>query len=117
MPFYEYVCPLCGHAFEQLQKFSDAPLTTCPACKEASLQKKISAPAFHLKGQGWYVTDFKDSGKKPAAQEKTPEGGAPSSASAPAQTSEAVSEKPKTSGEKEAAVSAKITTPPETKSS
>lgn len=64
MPFYEYICPLCGHEFEQLQKFSDAPLTTCPSCHKEGLQKKISAPAFHLKGSGWYVTDFKD--KKPA---------------------------------------------------
>jgi putative FmdB family regulatory protein len=63
MPFYEYICPLCGHEFEQLQKFSDAPLTNCPACHEEGLQKKISAPAFHLKGGGWYVTDFKDGAK------------------------------------------------------
>lgn len=63
MPFYEYVCPSCGHEFEQLQKFSDAPLTHCPACHVEGLQKKISAPAFHLKGSGWYVTDFKDSAK------------------------------------------------------
>lgn len=73
MPFYEYVCGQCGHTFEQLQRFSDAPLTDCPACHQASLHKKISAPAFHLKGQGWYVTDFKDKPQtaKPAKETTT----------------------------------------------
>lgn len=62
MPIYEYQCQTCGNHTEILQKVSDAPATTCPHCHQESLQKKISATAFHLKGNGWYVTDFK--GKK-----------------------------------------------------
>jgi putative FmdB family regulatory protein len=63
VPIYEYECVKCGHALEAIQKFSDPVLTECPACHETSLRKRVSAPAFHLKGSGWYVTDFKDKPK------------------------------------------------------
>ena len=33
---------------------------------EQRLRKLISAAAFHLKGSGWYVTDFRDKDKKKA---------------------------------------------------
>ncbi|HWC46393.1 MAG TPA: zinc ribbon domain-containing protein [Casimicrobiaceae bacterium] len=68
MPIYEYRCTSCGHELEALQKLSDAPLTGCPACKGATLRKKVSAAGFQLKGSGWYVTDFRNSGAKPAAK-------------------------------------------------
>lgn len=64
MPIYEYVCSRCNHALEALQKMSDAPLSVCPACEEATLQKKISAPGFRLSGSGWYETDFKSDKQK-----------------------------------------------------
>jgi len=60
MPFYEYKCNKCGHFMEVMQKMSDAPLTQCPQCGQPGLKKLISAAAFHLKGGGWYATDFKD---------------------------------------------------------
>ena len=63
MPIYEYECGKCGHILEAIQKFSDAPLTECPACHEQRLHKRISAAAFHLKGSGWDATDFKDKPK------------------------------------------------------
>lgn len=63
MPIYEYRCTSCGHELEALQKFSDAPLADCPACSTESLTKLISAAGFHLKGSGWYATDFKGGGK------------------------------------------------------
>ena len=63
MPIYEYECSGCGHEFEILQGFRENPLTSCPACQEDHLHKKLSAAAFHLKGTGWYETDFKNSGK------------------------------------------------------
>ena len=63
MPIYEYECEHCGHKLEAIQKFSDTPLTRCPACHEHQLHKQISAAAFHLKGSGWYATDFKDKPK------------------------------------------------------
>lgn len=64
MPIYEYVCTACGHTLEKLQKMSDAPLTECPECSKATLQKQISAVGFRLKGGGWYETDFKSDKKK-----------------------------------------------------
>jgi putative FmdB family regulatory protein len=57
MPLYEYQCDACGHRFETIQKFSDLPIETCPKCGGA-VKKLQSAPAFHLKGSGWYVTDY-----------------------------------------------------------
>ncbi len=57
MPVYEYQCTECGEIKEAFQKISDSPLTTCPHCK-GSLKKLISQSTFHLKGSGWYVTDY-----------------------------------------------------------
>jgi putative FmdB family regulatory protein len=68
MPIYEYRCSSCGHELEVLQKFSDAPLSTCPSCHRDALTKKVSAAGFQLKGSGWYVTDFKGGGAKPPAK-------------------------------------------------
>ena len=65
MPIYEYKCEECGHQLEAIQKFSDDPLTECPKCKKPALKKMLSASAFHLKGNGWYETDFKNSASKP----------------------------------------------------
>ncbi|MEW5733212.1 MAG: zinc ribbon domain-containing protein [Thermodesulfobacteriota bacterium] len=86
MPIYEYECKKCGKTTEALQSFSDKPLTTCPRCK-GELAKLISQSSFHLKGSGWYVTDY--AGKKPKeGKEKTA-----SSESGPKETK---SEKPAT---------------------
>ena len=68
MPIYEYKCSACSHELESLQKFADAPLVTCPACGKDALTKLVSAAGFQLKGSGWYQTDFRGSGGKPAAK-------------------------------------------------
>jgi putative FmdB family regulatory protein len=65
MPIYAYRCQDCGHELEVLQKISDAPLTDCPACQRPGLAKQVTAAGFHLKGSGWYATDFKGNGTKP----------------------------------------------------
>ena len=57
MPIYEYECTKCGKLEEVLQNFSDKPLTKCPSCT-GKLQKLISQTTFHLKGTGWYATDY-----------------------------------------------------------
>jgi putative FmdB family regulatory protein len=59
MPIYAYRCSACGHAKDVLQKLSDAPLSTCPACGAESFSKQVTAAGFQLKGSGWYATDFK----------------------------------------------------------
>ena len=58
MPIYEYKCEACGKVFTKLQKFSDAPLTVHEECGSGPVERLISAPAFHFKGTGWYVTDY-----------------------------------------------------------
>jgi len=65
MPIYEYQCAACQHHFDALQKISDPILTTCPQCHKESLTKLMSSTSFHLKGTGWYQTDYKST--KPAA--------------------------------------------------
>ena len=66
MPIYEYRCSECGFQDEYLQKVSEPPLTVCPSCGKATFQKLLSAAGFQLKGSGWYATDFRNSGTKPA---------------------------------------------------
>ena len=57
MPIYEYSCKNCGKGFEILQKFSDLPILKCPSCS-GEVTKLISQCSFHLKGTGWYATDY-----------------------------------------------------------
>jgi len=71
MPIYEYRCNLCGFQKEYLQKISAAPLTSCPECGKESFDKMLTAAGFHLKGSGWYATDFKGGASKPAASVET----------------------------------------------
>jgi putative FmdB family regulatory protein len=81
VPIYAYRCESCGYAQDVLQKISDPLLTMCPACGAATFSKQITAAGFQLKGTGWYATDFKGSGAKPAA------GGTASTTPAPAESS------------------------------
>lgn len=69
MPIYEYLCQACGERTEVMQKVSDPPETICPNCGKSALTKVVSAAGFHLKGTGWYATDFKD--KKPDVKSST----------------------------------------------
>lgn len=90
MPLYEYQCTACGKIEEVIQKFSDAPLSTCRHCS-GKLNKLISQSSFHLKGTGWYVTDYSNKstegakGKKseatPSTDEKKSSGGTESKTS------------------------------------
>ena len=68
MPIYEYRCEACGYQKEFLQRLSDAPLADCPECGKRAFSKLVSAAGFQLKGTGWYATDFKNSGAKPASK-------------------------------------------------
>ena len=72
MPIYEYRCAACGFQKEYLQKMSAAPLTDCPECGKASLRKMVTAAGFHLKGSGWYATDFKHGPRPKSKPEDKP---------------------------------------------
>jgi putative FmdB family regulatory protein len=72
MPVYEYECTDCGQVEEAFQKISESPLAICSQCK-GHLKKLISQSSFHLKGSGWYVTDYagtKNGGSKNGAKVK-----------------------------------------------
>ncbi len=106
MPLYEYKCSACLRHTEKIQKFSDPEITVCPHCG-GSLERVISAPAFAMKGGGWYADGYGSA--KPAATESstsetaaaataTPSttaapAAAPASASAPAAASTASDKK------------------------
>jgi|SRR5437899_3263762 len=91
MPIYAYKCSACGFAKDVLQKMSDAPLSECPACGASAFSKQVTAAGFQLKGSGWYVTDFRDGGKKASAEKSSAaspsaDGAAAKPADAPAAT-------------------------------
>ena len=74
MPIYEYECLKCGKTSESMQKFSDPPLSECCHC-HGQLRKLISMSTFHLKGSGWYTTDYagkNQSTSAPRSSESTP---------------------------------------------
>lgn len=56
MPIYEYQCSKCG-TLEVFQRITDDPLARCPTCR-SKVTKLISRSSFHLKGTGWYATDY-----------------------------------------------------------
>lgn len=62
MPIYEYRCDQCGHEFEEMRRITDESLPPCHKCQSGNTHRLISRSAFHLKGTGWYVTDY--GGKK-----------------------------------------------------
>ena len=70
MPIYEYRCSDCGFQKEYLQKVSEPPMSVCPSCNKATFAKMLTAAGFHLKGSGWYATDFKGGAKPKPAETK-----------------------------------------------
>ena len=63
MPTYEYRCNECGHEFEEIQTFTAPPLTKCPSCHKPTLTRVIGGAGLIFKGEGFYITDYKKSGK------------------------------------------------------
>ena len=87
MPTYEYQCKTCGHQFEQMQRFSDPPLTECPKCS-GQIRRVIFPAGVIFKGSGWYITDSRkgsttETGDKADKAEKSD--GAASTESKPAE--------------------------------
>ena len=85
MPTYQYTCIECGEPLEAVQKFSDEPLTVCPACG-GRLRKVFSPVGIVFKGSGFYRTDSrksataaapatKDKDKSPAESSSTSDSG------------------------------------------
>jgi putative FmdB family regulatory protein len=112
MPIYAYRCDSCGVRKDVLQKISEAPLAECPECGASSFHKELTAPAFQLKGSGWYATDFRDNGKPKEKAADTPaeataSGEAASAAPAKADSGKAGEAAASTSGKSDAASTGK----------
>lgn len=72
MPIYEFECTKCGAMEEIFQKLSEKPLLKCKHCS-GKLHKLISQSSFHLKGTGWYVTDYANKSRSTATNQKKEE--------------------------------------------
>jgi putative FmdB family regulatory protein len=92
VPIYEYRCSSCGFQKEYLQKVSDPLMSVCPECSNETFGKMLTAAGFQLKGGGWYATDFKNSGAKPAAKTAGQNGAASKSESSTAPAGESKGE-------------------------
>ena len=101
MPIYEYRCNNCGQ-FEIVQKITERALKRCPTC-QSKVTKLISNTSFHLKGSGWYVTDYARAGGASAKESSKSESTASESSSESKSESKSDTEtktdsKPKASG-------------------
>ena len=81
MPTYQYACTECGHAFEQVQSFSDDALTECPECR-GRLRKLFNAVGVVFKGSGFYRTDSRGSSTAAGSSTTSDSGSAGSSSDA-----------------------------------
>jgi len=83
LPTYQYACTECGHAFEQVQSFSDDALSVCPEC-QGKLRKLFNAVGVVFKGSGFYRNDSR--GKQSSA-ESASSSSSESSSSSPSSSS------------------------------
>ena len=74
MPTYQYACTECGHAFDQVQSFTDDSLTECPVCS-GRLRKVFNAVGVVFKGSGFYRTDSRSSSSSATPASSSSEGG------------------------------------------
>ncbi|WP_103664063.1 FmdB family zinc ribbon protein [Gracilimonas amylolytica] len=93
MPTYEYKRE-DGTTFEISQKMSEPALTTCPDTGQKVRRVISGGGGVVYKGDGWYVTDYKDGGRKSAST--------PPADSSENGSSETKAESPKTETAKEA---------------
>ncbi len=99
MPTYQYACTECGEQLEMVQKFTDEPLTVCPACN-GRLRKVFSPVGIVFKGSGFYRTDSRAGNGAKDGKTSTSE---PASAGSGSKTEDSGGKSDK--GDKKAAVS------------
>ena len=64
MPLFDYECKSCGfELIDVLQRMGEEPLLYCPECNDPQLSKRMGAPSFILKGEGWYAPTKTESDK------------------------------------------------------
>jgi putative FmdB family regulatory protein len=110
VPTYQYRCTACDHRFEAVQSFSDASLTTCPACSGA-LRKVFSSVGIVFKGSGFYRTDSRSgSGSAVTGEDSSAKNGASTNGSGG--DSAAAKSATKVSGSKEGGSTSRSTSIP-----
>jgi putative FmdB family regulatory protein len=73
MPTYEYKCEACGHAFENFQSMTSAPIRKCPVCGKNKVKRLIGTGAgLIFKGSGFYITDYRSDAYKKSAKDESP---------------------------------------------
>jgi putative FmdB family regulatory protein len=74
MPTYEYECEKCGLIFEEYQRITEPPLTTCkkPGCGGTVKRLISSGGGFLFKGSGFYSTDYRSESYKKQAKNESP---------------------------------------------
>lgn len=112
MPTYDYECKACGHAFEELQSFSEPLLTKCPKCKKNKLERLFGGGgAIIFKGTGFYETDYRRAGSsKPEGESSSESKPAETKADTAAPAAAASTEAPAAAPSKPAASSKKKAT-------
>lgn len=60
MPTYDYKCPDCGDVIELLLNILDIPKIPCDNCGAEKYRCISGGSAIHLKGSGFYETDYKN---------------------------------------------------------
>jgi putative FmdB family regulatory protein len=98
VPTYQYACTECGEDLEAVQKFSDDPLTVCPACG-GKLRKVFSPVGIVFKGSGFYRNDSRVSASSNGSKDKALNGSSTDSSSS------------SSSGEKSAGTDQKTSSP------
>ena len=114
MPLYEYQCDACGHRFEVIQKYSDAPVDICPKCAGA-VHKLFSSPAIQFKGSGFYITDYARAGKSDGKSEGKSDSSSGSAAKSESSTSDKGASESKTDSKSESKSDSKSETKSESK--
>ncbi|MET9023373.1 FmdB family zinc ribbon protein [Actinopolymorpha sp. NPDC004070] len=104
MPTYQYSCVDCGEQLEAVQKFSDDPLTVCPACN-GKLRKVFSAVGVVFKGSGFYRTDSRDGQQRSGGSNAGKDSGSKESSSSGKESSSADSGSGKSSDSSSSSVS------------
>lgn len=79
MPTYQYACTACDERLEAVQRFSDDPLTVCPAC-DGRLRKLFSPVGIVFKGSGFYRNDSRVAAGN-GSKDKQPNGSSADSSS------------------------------------
>ena len=93
MPYYEYKCENCGREYELFQRITDPVAKKCKFC-QGPIRKLISRTTFHLKGGGWYVTDYGGKTAPPAeAKESSSDKSVSSSSTSDAKDSASTTKK------------------------